>query len=71
MISKINPVLAWEPLGGTNKDPRAPFDNSSLYIARSKMPGGWLVTAVGLTAQAVSITFVPDPEHKWDGNSIP
>jgi hypothetical protein len=33
-------------------------------MSRAKVPGGWLV----LTSEA-SITFVPDPDHTWDGSS--
>lgn len=38
--------------------------NGATY-ARSKIPGGWLVQCMG------GLAFVPDPEHKWDGNSLP
>lgn len=38
---------------------------SSLMLRRSKIRGGWLVLYEN------SITFVPDPDHKWDGNSLP
>lgn len=42
---------------------------------RSKIPGGWLVSADfdlpgEYAGQGCSITFVPDPEHKWDGGSV-
>jgi hypothetical protein len=33
--------------------------------ARAKIPGGWL-----LLSKNDSVTFVPDPEHVWDGGSI-
>ena len=36
---------------------------------RAKVPGGWLV-AVSLTCGA-GVTFYPDPEHRWDGSSLP
>lgn len=32
--------------------------------SRAKIPGGWLVQA------KESVTFVPDPEHIWDGGSL-
>jgi len=35
---------------------------------RSKVPGGWLILYSG--GMASSMTFFPDPNHQWDGNSI-
>ncbi len=35
---------------------------------RAKIPGGWLLTK---NSNDTGITFVPDPQHKWDGNSLP
>ena len=32
---------------------------------RAKIMGGWLVMV------QTQICFVPDPEHKWDGGSLP
>lgn len=37
-------------------------------VYRAKILGGWLV---GLPGSGQGTTFVPDPEHKWDGNSLP
>jgi len=34
-------------------------------IARAKVPGGWLVAA-----GASSVTFYPDPDHAWSGDSL-
>ena len=36
-------------------------------IQRSKIPGGWLVVLEG---DSPSITFVPDPQYRWDGGSL-
>jgi hypothetical protein len=58
-------------LEGLDRDSPIPCPVNPSYIARSKISGGWLVSAEGITTQAVAITFVPDPEHKWDGNSLP
>ncbi len=51
---------------------------STTQIRRSKIPGGWLVTArpseissFGESKAGAGITFVPDPEHRWDGTSLP
>ena len=37
----------------------------SYAIARAKVPGGWLVAN-----SATGLTFYPDPEHSWNGESI-
>jgi len=51
-----------------------PIRSNGVAIARSRIPGGWLVSgrvgAFGGNAGAYSLTFVPDPEHIWDGSSI-
>jgi|WetSurSiteA1Bulk_404760.scaffolds.fasta_scaffold87696_1 hypothetical protein len=65
------PILRWEQLEALDKDLPIPCPGSPSNIARSKIPGGWLVSAAGITTQAAAITFVPDPEHKWNGNSLP
>jgi len=36
---------------------------------RAKIPGGWLVGRPD--SGGTGTTFVPDPEHKWDGSSLP
>jgi len=41
---------------------------------RAKILGGWLVVVMYTSPTlntSVSTTFVPDPEHLWDGNSLP
>lgn len=38
---------------------------------RAKVPGGWLfILWWGAAYDGSGITFIPDPEHKWDGNSL-
>lgn len=37
-------------------------------VYRSKVPGGWFVLVK--ENDETSITFYPDPNHQWDGNSI-
>lgn len=39
-------------------------------LSRAKIPGGWLVYAT-TPGDATSLVFVPDPEHQWDGASLP
>jgi hypothetical protein len=46
----------WQEIGKTKGD-------SLVY--RLKVVGGWLIHLGG------GVTFYPDPEHKWDGNSLP
>ena len=52
--------LAWNPQWGTT-------------YSRCKVPGGWLVESLYSSANGIGkgLTFVPDPEHRWDGNSLP
>ena len=58
-------MLVWEGLRSTGRD---------LCISRAKVPGGWLVYVREDTfdlSPALSLTFYPDSEHKWDGSSLP
>ena len=63
------PPLDWERIGDSL------FDGAKWGTAtyRLKVPGGWLImlwlqdTCTG----ALSTTFVPDPEHKWEGTPLP
>ena len=38
-------------------------------IYRAKVPGGWLILLSRSMENA--ITFYPDPQHAWDGSSLP
>jgi hypothetical protein len=49
---------------------------SSTNLYRAKVPGGWLVASSylkmnnqGGAAGGSGLTFVPDPNHSWDGGS--
>jgi hypothetical protein len=42
--------------------------SSHSEILRAKVPGGWLLLA---GAGKEAIAFYPDPEHRWDGASLP
>ena len=59
------------PLTFTNLNPQkqayAPTPSS---LSRAKIPGGWLLYAT-TAGDAASLVFVPDPEHQWDGASLP
>ena len=37
-------------------------------VYRAKVPGGWLLL---VTNNARGLMFYPDPEHSWDGGSLP
>ncbi len=37
-------------------------------ILRAKVPGGWLVLWNG---SGCALAFYPDPDHRWDGASLP
>jgi hypothetical protein len=44
--------------------------NGNLY--RAKIQGGWLVGLVPtISQQSTSMVFIPDPNHDWDGKSLP
>lgn len=65
------PVLIWQNiLSEVDGNPQR-------FTYRSKIPGGWFVridydlAIYGANdGTGTSITFVPDPEHKWDGGSV-
>jgi hypothetical protein len=68
--------MIWERIdgnGGGLVGARSP------QMLRAKIPGGWLVetTRQVITGNSngsglgVGLAFVPDPEHKWDGKSLP
>ena len=41
--------------------------NSATFVMyRAAVPGGWLVAM----RPSDTMTFVPDPEHEWDGGSV-
>ncbi|MBC8493153.1 MAG: hypothetical protein H8D43_05140 [Chloroflexi bacterium] len=53
------------------------IETSDIYlqILRAKVPGGWLVVALNpndeRASYAPSIGFYPDPNHTWNGSSLP
>jgi hypothetical protein len=40
-------------------------------VSRAKIPGGWLVGIESGNVRSWGLTFVPDPNHEWDGGSLP
>ena len=57
--TKERPPLKWELILTTF---------GTLPMHRAKVPGGWLIT---MLSEAPAITFYPDPDHRWDGGSLP
>lgn len=56
-------TLHWEKID--NKG-----DGRPQYVARAKVIGGWLISSIANAAVGgSSITFMPDPEHKWMASS--
>lgn len=53
-VADDRPVLAFEALRV----------QGAAALSRARIPGGWLVSS------AYSVTFVPDPQHQWDGGSL-
>jgi hypothetical protein len=58
--------MKWETL---SPSPRT----GSRGVYRTKISGGWLVETSRSTQNGIGVglAFVPDSEHKWDGNSLP
>jgi hypothetical protein len=55
-------MINWERLGVRHA-------MVGLHADRARVPGGWLVL-VTLGGNFTAF-FYPDPEHIWDGNSLP
>lgn len=51
----------------------AEWEGKGINVSRAMVPGGWLVFVVHATGPVGQggITFVPDPNHTWDGSSLP
>ena len=69
MTSESTPGLVWQKLE-SNRENESWF-HAEWEIHRTKVPGGWLVlTRLGGSAPQ-GITFYPDPDHRWNGGSLP
>jgi hypothetical protein len=53
-----NPSLVWQAL---------PSSEGQIY--RAKVTGGWLVMLSSY--EKGGLTFYPDPNHEWNGGSLP
>jgi hypothetical protein len=54
---------------------RLASDDGANSVYRAKVPGGWLVLvrcvpSSSYRGEGAGITFMPDPEHKWDGATL-
>ncbi len=59
------PSLAFKDISSSGR----PFFTQ---FSRSKVPGGWLIAAISTTnRECHGLTFYPDPDHTWDGSSLP
>ena len=57
-------VLVWEEIKCELIE-KGFFEASPPSALRAKVPGGWFVRVIA------GAFFYPDPEHKWDGSSLP
>ncbi|PWU12038.1 MAG: hypothetical protein C5B51_01460 [Terriglobia bacterium] len=55
-------LMLWEPLRSSG---------GLLSVLRAKVPGGWLVYVCNGFHRHAGLTFYPDPEHRWDGVTLP
>ena len=56
--------IEWEeikPVGG-NAAPQ--------YMRRAKVVGGWLVETASHASSSGGLTFLPDPEYKWELSKV-
>jgi hypothetical protein len=70
-------VLKFEKL---SQDRKYKDDSAMFHLYRTKIPGGWLVLMRNFDLGGYSdggygwgyggATFIPDPDHTWDGSSI-
>jgi hypothetical protein len=62
MLERLNPKVI---LGDMQV-----VDGGKSFVSRAKIPGGWMVLLLRDHLWQGGF-FIPDPEHKWDGNSLP
>ena len=69
MTKESEPTLRWETVK-TIREQKG-FLNSKYMVERARVPGGWLVISQFEVGPAHGLAFVPDPNHEWDGGSVP
>jgi hypothetical protein len=63
-------TLTWE-IVQTEMQEKGFLKNPAPYVVRAKVPGGWFVKADDGIRRTGGAFFYPDPEHQWDGSSLP
>ena len=63
------PVLHWEMLNTVRQE--RGLLHSEYLTERAKVHGGWLIISQFKTGTAHGLAFLPDPNHEWDGGSLP
>jgi hypothetical protein len=61
-------VLKWEEIK-CELMAKSFFGTGVSPMLRAKVPGGWFIQVAGTTGN--NGFFYPDPEHLWDGSSLP
>ena len=61
-------MLIWEEVKSDWKT-KGFFSVNAPYIIRAKVSGGWFVRTG--SGEGIAAFFYPDPEHLWDGSSLP
>jgi len=61
------PPLKFKRLNPRTEQRREYWVDGPSQMYRARIPGGWLLYIVGA---AEGITFVLDPDHKWNGASL-
>lgn len=63
--------LHWEIIAEETARTSTPLGGFTIstHVSRAKVPGGWFVK-VGAGPSAPAF-FYPDPNHEWDGGSLP
>ena len=62
-------MLIWEEVKCEKQD-KSFFSAGIAPMWRAKVPGGWFIRIIGAPDDAAAF-FYPDPEHLWDGSSLP
>jgi hypothetical protein len=62
-----SPSLLFEPIPSKIQG----WVTSPVPISRAKVPGGWIVLIVYGAFASGNGFFLPDPQHQWDGSSLP